>query len=561
MCEYKNCEFKVLSNRYEKNDILTKENRCIFHLSEQNKKQFSLKDREEFKEAINKYIEYKKLRDYEIKFENVVFLNFNWSELLSDVKENKIIFKECVFLENTRFDNIQCKSLEFYDCRFLDGGGIKNREEKDNLNIEKLVLNLYELQGDFVIDIGKYANNNGDIELKTGTIKKIEFSNHQVGEGRVFFVGLNEKLEKGDFRNRILDKVVFENCNLKNCYFLNSKVDKTEFRNVEFPFVEDIILLVVREKQKINLWTSLLIGIVIIVVSIMFIEDISIIFVLFLLIGVVFLSPGYIFLLSCLKKIIDYKSGDENYTFLNAKIGTCDEQRIIKSISQKDNLQLRENIRSLKDLYEQLAINFSKTDKQLSGEFIYGSKFYKSISFFGIADIFEFSINKLHYLVNGYGQRWFRAFWWFISILVIFSWIFTNMIIPNKDYISTSNTPSFLLQVDDKNSPAINIKKSDFKVLMWEKKDKFDKKVFYGYDGRYNFNDYNKTKVLALKEKDFKVGFYKSISNIFYPFSVESKKWFQNVSELAVQWSFIETLLLWLTLIAMFKALWNRIKF
>ena len=96
---------------------------------------------------------------------------------------------------------------------------------------------------------------------------------------------------------------------------------------------------------------------------------------------------------------------------------------------------------------------------------------------------------------------------------------------------------------------------------MWEKKDKFDKKVFYGYDGRYNFNDYNKTKVLALKEKDFKVGFYKSISNIFYPFSVESKKWFQNVSELAVQWSFIETLLLWLTLIAMFKALWNRIKF
>jgi len=558
MCEYKNCAFKVLNDLYETKDILTQRYRCVFHLSEQNKKQFSLKDRENFKEAIQKYIEYKKLRDYEIRFENVVFLKADWTELLSDVKENNIIFKNCTFLENTRFDNIKCKSLEFDDCRFLDGGGVKNRDEKDNLNIEKLVLRLYELQGDFVVDIGKYANDNGDIELKTGTIKNIEFSNHQVGDGRVFFVGLNEKLENGDFRNRILDKVVFENCDLKNSYFLNSKVDKTEFRNVEFPFIWNISKVSIGYKLSYFRFIIILSAITFLLIYLFKLQNDYLIG--FAIIFILFYFPLLDYFYTSFLLIFTTKNKNNN-TFLNSKIGTIDEYKIIENIKNKPDEQNKENIKSLKDLYEQLAINFSKTDKQLSGEFTYGSKFYKSMNFFGRADIFEVSINKAHHLINGYGQRWFRAFWWFLCILFIFSWIFTDVIKPNEDYISTPNTPSFLLQVkNEKNLPTINIKKTDFKIVTWEKRNDFNKSVFYGYDSRYNFNDYNKTKILALKD-NIKVGFYKSISNIFYPFSLESKKWFQNVTEPAVTWSFIETLLLWLTLIAMFKALWNRIKF
>jgi len=78
---------------------------------------------------------------------------------------------------------------------------------------------------------------------------------------------------------------------------------------------------------------------------------------------------------------------------------------------------------------------------------------------------------------------------------------------------------------------------------------------------RYYFNNKTYQKILPLKN-NVRTAFYKSLSNIFYPFGfVDSKKWFQNVSQSAYIVSFFETILIWIFMIGFLKAIWNRIKF
>ena len=72
-----------------------------------------------------------------------------------------------------------------------------------------MIFEPYRLDGDFIIDTGKYIKD-GFVETKfEGIIEKIKFSNQQIGNGRTFFVGLNNKLKEGDFRNRFLENLIF----------------------------------------------------------------------------------------------------------------------------------------------------------------------------------------------------------------------------------------------------------------------------------------------------------------------------------------------------------------
>ena len=56
------------------------------------------------------------------------------------------------------------------------------------------------------------------------------------------------------------------------------------------------------------------------------------------------------------------------------------------------------------------------------------------------------------------------------------------------------------------------------------------------------------------------VKFYYATSHISMPFTQENKKWFQNISEKSYRYSIPITILLWLFIIGMFKAIFNRMK-
>jgi uncharacterized protein YjbI with pentapeptide repeats len=524
-----------------------------------------------YKDILNKIFssnitfENKKFDKEMTKYLSKKLSNFN-------LKSKKIIFTNCTFEGNLRIDNIKCKKLEFKDCRFLDGGGIKNRNGDKKLEIEDLVFKPYELEGDFVIDIGGFANFDGLIDSNRGLIKNIKFENPQKGSGRIFFIGLTEET-KGDFRNRILDNVIFENCNLKNCAFLNSKVDKTEFRNVKFDKQINRPLIGIFE-DRIEDWkyAVLIFSFFILLIFLLFnlkinVKDIIdyaffiIVFIFFFIFSTVIFDTLYTGILYVIfHKFLKSKN---NRTYLNQHIATYDEELILKKLdnSKPNYKQILESLKSLKHLYDELAINFLKTDKQLWGEFMYSSKFYDSIIERESIDFINTFPNRFNHLVNGYGRRWFRALWWIFIIIFCFGVIFTFFAKPNIDYVSTRNTPYFLLK---------NVKFNEKKGIVFYDKESFIKSVYiknklntenidlYGYDNRFNFNNLNSQYILRLKN-NYLTGLYKSLSNLLYPLSFENKKWFENVTAKAFILSVLESIILWILILAFFRALWNVI--
>jgi len=507
-----------------------------------------------------------------IYFENCTFK----SEFKCKEKKVNFIFKNCTFEGNVRIDNLRCKKLEFKDCRFLDGGGIKNRDGNKKLIIETLIFKPYELEGDFVIDIGGFANSKGLIDSNRGVIKRIEFENHQKGDGRVFFVGLTEKTE-GDFRNRILDKVIFENCDLRNCAFLNSKVDKTEFRNIKFDKTKNLAIERLFEDRIEKGSFIKCIGLLILFHMFLFFpffkgnDFLSYIFwliilgafLLFFIMMSLSIDTCYTKFLSGISIFLD----PNNNSYLNKHISTYDEKSILKKFSKlrenkKNNYtSIVESLRALKELYDQLAINFLKTDKQLWGEFMYSSKFYRNIiEKENFIDVFP---NRFNHLINCYGRRWFRTLWWIIVIIFYFGFLFTAILKPNIDYISTTNTPYFLIENATVNLKTGRIdynKSSSFISSLhingdWNQ-NKNNNNNLYGYDNRFNFNNLNTQYILKLKE-GYITGLCKSFSNILYPLSFENKKWFDNVTPKAFILSIIESIILWILILALFRALWN----
>lgn len=508
-CKIGKCDF----SRYE---IIDKY--CLLH--EPNKDNWGFKEKEKLNKEIKNYINKQKiLGNSKIKFINAYFLGIEWSEVLKDLINYEVIFEKCVFLENARFEDIKCKKLTFNDCRFLDGGSIKNKKGK--LYIKELDLKIYELVGDFVVDLGRFTKTS--LHDDYGIIEYIRFSNHQKGSGRIFFIGLNDKLKKGDFSNRILDNVIFQNCTLENCYFLNSKIESTKFLNVVFPHFKDHIFNIDIVISMICLITIFLFVYfmksikdleydnLIITSSIYFLYFFVIVFLIIL--ALYPLSVFYNFLLKTIG-LVDHKT--------NRHIGIADEESVIKELKEKGFRKAQENLTSLKYMYDQLVINFEKQDKQLSGSFIYSAKFYQSLVFIRFKDIFNAIISKGHYFINGYGQRWFRALWHMVFIFVVFSLIFAylykHQIHTNKVYYFhiKNNAPKFLNKLNSKNNNEIEY---------------------------------------------LKIGVYKSFSNAAYLFRSKTQNWFIIDSQLVFLLDLMEKILISLFFIAFVKAIWNNMKY
>ncbi|MCX6072933.1 MAG: pentapeptide repeat-containing protein [Campylobacterales bacterium] len=544
-------------------------------------------------------------------FENNVFeeriQNFKSFFEEYDCKFETISFEKVTFQQYVRFDNFQCQRLEFNNVNFEKGGGIKSRDKQNCLNIDTFVFRPFQLDSDFVIDLGNYANRDGFLETEEiGRIRSIKFENHKDGNGQIYFVGINKQTEEADFRNKILDKVSFQNCDLSNCFFLNAKVDKAEFRNCIFPEIKNhkyVNMLDEKWNRRIlPFLIFMIIGLTLFFSNLLLFDSLlpteeSIIAILFYI--MLFVAIPYVFIalfsLNAFFHPFEYLFGgifkNTNVMALNKiknfhyHFGCKDESLIndeliqfsYKSKKDQDYMREREKIQgsyfSLIELYKQLKENFAKNDFQTAGNFFYAQRYIEMISSTDKKSWIESWVLNTHYFVNGFGERFIRPLVLLIATVVLFAWI-PSLIIPlyfqpdwlktyflrpfeiNKDYVATSSTPLFLLKSYDENkSLPIVIDINQSKLVQVENKGKqgfyLDKKL----DSNLSTNFY----VPRLKNH-WHTEFYYSLSHFNLPFLSENKQWFQEVSQRAVFWGWVERSLLWLFSGAFVLALLHRIK-
>ncbi|MCT7909135.1 pentapeptide repeat-containing protein [Arcobacter lacus] len=589
-CSCINCQFDSFLSKQKNKELFYFEDKknfdsyCIFHAPLKIKENFRFSQKEVFKTIINEYIDYCILEKLtKINFKDTIFLEYDFTN--KNLEKFDIDFTNAVFKRNIRFDNLKCKELILRDTIFLDGGAIKNRGKDKNLQIKKLEFRPYSLESDFVIDLGSFSNEKGLVELDNqGVIENIKFENHKVGNGNIFFIGLNEDIKKADFRNMILDKVFFQNCNLKNCYFLNSKIDKTEFRNCYFPQNENRIL----NNQIIGKFESIaflmifpLISVILFIfIEYVLIDDSSInylfIGMFFLFVPIYFASINlwleiFYFFVYKLGIFIETRLANilslaKSLKVVNIHYSIADEELIYKKLDEfynikdkdifiKEKKKLQISLDSLSSSYNQLKDNFKDKDFQISGDFFYSQRYTELLSQHK-KNFWDLLIFNIHHFTNGFGERYFRP----LALFILTICLFIFPLNPNEDYISTSSTPLFLIKDFNEKDNSLNIYSSFRSIL---KINEFEKEllkedILYGYDQRFNYH-IKEQKVLDLKENN-NIKLIHSFSNMIYPFTPEQKRWFQNISEKAVFLSLLESILLWYFAIAFVLALWHRIK-
>ncbi len=492
---------------------------CLFHAPEEVKEKFTYYQNELFKRTILDYIDFCIIYKQTIDFSQSVFhVPFE----VNDLKEVETIdFTETIFIEYFRMDNLECKKIIFKDTEFHDGGGIKNRNGNKEVQIENLIFRPYQLESDFVIDIGKYANDMGRIESNHyGVIKKIKFENHKKGKGIVYFIGFNEYVEEANFRNMILDYVSFQNCDLSKCYFLNAKVDKTEFRNCEFEREKDFL-----GKYQISV---LFVPFVIIILTIVqylinsyFGADLDEIestlnspnlwiYSFMILIGL-FLIPFYS------KHVILY---DE------------------KQIKHKNEKIRQETWEGLSETYKMLRINLSSRDFQKGGDFFYTQRLSQLFHQYSKRRV-DTIIYLLHYIVNGFGERYIRPIIWFVLTIIFFSGMYEK-----NDFIATDKTPHFLIV--DKSEP-----KQDLNYY---------KKQFFKIYKKNNDTNITRIYISDALNNNWTTNLTYSASQFVSPFTAKNRGWFKTISSKALMYNLVETILLYFFFGAFLLAVKNRIK-
>lgn len=593
-CNHNNCQFEdFLSSKPHKTSLYfnNEDNSdvfCIFHTPIERKTKFTVDEKEIFQKLLDDYMQHCFFQRKKINFENVIFLDYGFKN--KNLEGLEIDLTNATFINNVRFDNLKCKKLILRDTKFLDGGAIKNREKDENLKIGELEFRPYSLHSDFVIDIGSYVNDEGLVELdKQGAITELRFENHKVGSGKIFFIGLNERVKKADFRNMLLDNVFFQNSDLRNCYFLNSKIDKTEFRNCYFDQ---------NNNKKFNneiegewSWGMLMIFPTILFAAKPLFSMLSsnniflflflIVCILYIVIALVSLNIWVEFISYYLRQLLpNINQKSINATLhpvksFNVHYSIADEKKIYNELDQllkvkdkkffkKQRETIQISLDSLSSSYSQLKDNFREKDFQISGDFFYSQRYSEMLARHK-KPITDWMVFNVHHFTNGFGESYLKPLLWFLLTIILFA----LPLKPNEDYISTSATPYFLVKnitKSDDNKTTIlqfnqtnELNSSFFKSLDVNKTQQENNDTLLGYDGRYNFEKPQQY-ILALDEEKIGLGLMKSFSNMIYPFTPEQKRWFQNISQQAVFLSLLESILLWYFAIAFILALWHRIK-
>jgi hypothetical protein len=516
--------------------------------------------------------------DFKIDFEKEIFSKFELNSYKVYLYFRNIIFEEAI-----SFQHIKMEVLELKEVVFKKNIGIKH------VCINKLILRPYEINANIVVNVDNYSNSDSLIvDTKKYYIKNIEFEDPHVCNAKIFFIGTN--FENGNFRNRLLDNVVFQNCNFANTYFLNSFLSKTTFLNCEFPLVKNSFNNFFLPNSLNYILLSISFFFVVIITVIIYEIDIewlgiwglSLYLIPFIMTFIFFMFIFLRFLEIGISKFIYFFPSINNRSLVNYHVGLADEKKInsfddininkpflelffslffsenIKKRIESQNIY-KKSLLNINSIYNDLKVNFKNSSNlQLSGDFHYSHNYNKIILGERFFDTFAL---KVSYIINGFGERFMKSI---ISIVVIFTFL-VFYLNPNSDYISTPSTPPFLLNINlDNESKIISLPiiYTDETFLLIEKIKEKKFKVnskFYAFDNRFDFNfDEHKIPKLSENRNKYLVKFYFATSHFTYPFTQESKKWFQNITKESFTISIISTIIIWLYLIGMATALFNR---
>lgn len=516
-CIHNNCQYidffndkEFIKNKqlyYVKDVKITPDEYCIFHAPEELKSNFTYNQNELFRKIISEYIHFCKKENRTVDFSYSIFhVYFDAKNIDLKEKNLNLNFTKTIFLEYFRMDNLKCNELIFKDTEFHDGGAIKNRGGQNEVYINKLIFRPYQLESDFVIDIGKYANSDGVIEPdKYGVIKNIRFENHKIGSGVVYFIGLNEQLKEANFRNMILDSVSFQNSDLRQCYFLNAKVDKTEFRNCEFDKKGDFLILAFLAMGFFMLLSTPLV----------FFED------SFTQLGKAILTLLLIFFI-----IFFITIGS------NKHIALKDEE-----IRHKDK-KIRQNTwKSLSESYRMLKENFSRNNYQYAGDFFYSQRLAQ-LQY--VEKKLDSVLYILHYLINGFGEKFLKPLLTFCLLILFFSGFY----IQNKDFIATEQTPQFFIFDTKEVNQSLPYYKNQIFIVSEDDNSSIMKRKFIPQE----------------LDNAWTTRFTYSASQFISPFTAKNRVWFKTVSPNAAILNIIETILLYIFFGAFLLAIKNRIK-
>jgi len=466
-------------------------------------------------------------------------------------------FENIIFKGKVSFKEITLKSLEFKDVTFKENVGIKN------LFIETLILRPYRIDAHIVVNIGSHAINGVVLSSGKYKIDKIFFEDPHICNGKIYFIGINRSTS-ADFTNRNLENVIFQNCNFENTSFLNSFLKESKFLNCEFPLVRN-------EGKKLFLgWESfLLITLYILTIIILFIRFFTVIlndslYIEYINIYLFFTLP---FLFIVILYILFY--GLDNIlsrfnTLIGNHYGIKDEVNILEHIikicnckknTKEYNQLYRQTLSNIESIYTDLKINFKNNgDEQKAGDFYYASSLSKIV----LSKRFIDSIILMgSYIINGFGERPLRSFYSVVIILIFLSVYQT----PNINYIATSATPMFLLKAEKNiknNITILDINESFQKYMIINDT---NNKGIYSFDLHFRKLDKNiKEYYIPKLQESLITRMYYATSHIVAPFMQESRKWFQNIGTISYEISIVTSLLLWLFLVGMMKAVFNRIK-
>lgn len=384
--------------------------------------------------------------------------------------------------------------------------------------------------------------------------------------------------EKAEFTDAILDNVVFsyiEKESMSRCFFANSFLENAEFYNCDFPYQIDRFGYLSKDRYGKSYIGSLLFSII---MSVFYCWIIMYKQWGFLPILLLTLPMLYLFIMYSLWYLPNklFKTNTSTHKAIGDDIAMI---KIQKQEHQEDNY------RTIREVYRQLKINFEKHgDYQSAGDFYYSQRYCEMINFGGIFNkqFLQTLILGVHYFINGFGERWLRAFVWFLLTIFGFAFLYT----PNEDFISTKSTPEHFFyaykdddgtcRIDFNESNATNdikqkahfiiIAKSNFedknttyKIYNKEISTAADKnKTVFAFDNRFDYHS-NEQYIPMLKD-EFVTKLIYSFSKTIAPFVSDERKWFQDRSGNAHILAFTESILLWIFFAAFAVAVNNRIR-
>lgn len=492
------------------------------------------------------------------------------------------ILDKATFDSYPNFDSLRCHKLSFSNTVFKKGARFRH------IDLDEVLFEPRELSADATF----FHREKADIENGIlrgdfkGRIGKFQYRHQLEGDGTTFLIGM-KFTEQAKFTDCVLDKIQFsfiDEASMSKCFFANSMIEDAKFYNCDFPYQIDHFGYLYKDWFGKSYVKSFILSAGLVALFCWLAQGIQWTTLAFFPIIIFIIPMLYLFLMYSFWYLPNkfFKTNGATH------MAVADDIAMIK----KQKIEYQEaNYRTIREVYRQLRINFEKHgDYQTAGDFYYSQRYCEVINFGGLHNrqFLQTIILSIHYVANGFGERWLRAFVWFWMVLIGFTFIY----VPNVDFISTKSTPEYFLNAydgndtntshtrykrDDKTSSYDDLNKSNFMLIasttyqdtnvnyikdnnrsiaFVEQKDK--NKTIFAFDNRFDYQ-YSE-QYIPILHKDIDISFAHSLSKMIAPFISEEKKWFQDRTEKAYYLGFLESILLWIFFLAFVFAVKNRIR-